>query len=442
MVTRWLRTAVLLAPCALGACQSPASKTEHGSVAALRSRAVSEEVKTALLSIYYHAYWWRKPPVEPSPLAPMDLLKAAAIVEKAPEPDANTARRRAIGILVAYSMLPNTPAGEWQPNKFKTALQVLLGSEWEKFETSLVTLVNRANVRADRSLFATAAYAQPSEDDQEAATQQWLSNQLLDGIGGKYKRRCCACLSEYEVDKPDRQLGAPGMSYYKIKVVRPNAGTALKEVVDPQNWAACYPDFFVDSYISTMGACPSNPTIQTCSGNGPNKASAPPTPGSDWPTAGVVYEHVYTVPSIGTPCPGGLGKQGAAVFRNLLKAQAGSSAKGYQVDFGCCKSLDSSINCNCKTGGIHTDCGFSLVQPIASHPDQAFMRGVKYFQFTDPALDDWTAVGLRATIDLMVEDGVCCGIEGEVECQECIRPVVLKGEHPPTAAGYCDNPCS
>jgi hypothetical protein len=122
----------------------------------------------------------------------------------------------------------------------------------------------------------------------------------------------------------------------------------------------------------------------------------------------------------------------------------GSTGHMYQVDYGVCGSIDSSMgDCLCETGGVDVDCGRTQTWIRTKSPESVYVSGVKYLKFSkrqkDYGLDALAPVGLRMMLDDIVEDGVCCSTTGATigpgaagKCS-CDGPVLDEKVTPPQA---------
>lgn len=214
-------------------------------------------------------------------------------------------------------------------------------------------------------------------------------------------RRCCACLMAWDVRAPS---GArPGMAYYMISVKRPFSEMA--PITDPQSWSTCNPGNFLASWVAAPDACTTGNT---------DPAASPPTKGTSW--SAPLFEHFRVVSE---PRPGC--DPNESRFRNLLDIQSVRAATSYRYDYGLCRSIDHRVDCSDGSGGITWDCGFTTVQASGAG---SVVKGVKYLRFADGlGLNNWVEAGLRAMVDDIVDNEVCCGLSGPVQCPTCTKPL-------------------
>jgi len=188
--------------------------------------------------------------------------------------------------------------------------------------------------------------------------------------------------------------------------------------IDPRCWATCEPSFFLATH--TAGDC--SGTNNSPSGPDPNCGKE----GLDQTNA-VLFENVdfATLPEACNPPD--------IQFQNLLKVGAKpQSDGGYTMQYALCRGLQSSI-CG-AAGGIGVDCGCTGASDDGTGATNIW--GIKYLRFCDPDLGDWTVVGLRAMVDEIREQGVCCGMtHPDKPCDWCNTPNVVNS--PPTDCGQC-----
>jgi hypothetical protein len=172
---------------------------------------------------------------------------------------------------------------------------------------------------------------------------------------------------------------------------------------DPRCWAKCNPTFFTDSYF-----------VADCSGTSTSPETDPVSCGQEEFENKVLLEKVQylTLPEACTPPQ--------IQFTNLLRVGAKKQPNdGYRMEYELCKAIDSTI-CG-GSGGLSVDCG--CTKALDDGRGETTLSGVKYIRFCDADLDDWTLVGLRAMVDEIRDNGVCCGMTGpKPECDSCDPP--------------------
>jgi hypothetical protein len=361
----------------------------------------------------------------------MDIVDAAKVLRAAPSPDDDTKRRRAIGMLVAAGIPPAEPRGSWSPRKVHNALEAI-GAPLEELARQFIG--RRREFRIP-----------PTEE--EIGTKQWLAYEGLNQTVGPWQPKCCACLRAWDVDPKPDPADKVAMLYFKIAVTRPQA--KIQKLLDPQSWSSCSPQFFESSWATKRGLCSSPCKAgKSCGNDQPQSLPSPPPIGSEW--KGRLFEHFRHTYLPGAKCVGFPGHQNETSVRNKMCVEAskikttGLTGEVYQVDYGVCGSIDSSMgDCLCETGGVDVDCGRTQTWIRTTSPESVWVSGVKYLKFSkrqkDYDLDAWTPVGLNMMKDEIVEDGVCCSITGAAigpgaagNCS-CSAPVLLENVTPQKA---------
>jgi hypothetical protein len=315
------------------------------------------EIRTALESVYYHAYLVRDRREPTLAERPMPLARAAKILDSDHSFGASSRRRRAIGKLgAAYRLLttPGVPPGPLSEADPLDALK-LLG--------------------APPSVIVRGTPGHESFADLERGVYAALNKAPSPG----YEPQCCSCVLSCDVFDGGKTV----KTAFTIRVGRVVDGAAgLKFVTDPQNWDACNPLYFIDTHYAGKD-CPaaqsSTPTTLA------------PTPGTNWD--GVLYEHFSHSP---------------VYFTNLLDICAGaSSPPGRRFNYGLCKA----------EGGTHKlkeDCGFAtaMKDPATTGPFKSRLQGLKilHFETLSPGM-----IAMEVMVDETAQVAVCCGLK-EPKC--------------------------
>ena len=222
------------------------------------------------------------------------------------------------------------------------------------------------------------------------------------------KRRCCACLVAWDVRPPSGSR--PGMGYFMVSVARSFADMA--PLTDPQSWAACGPTNFAASYVTTPAACATA---------APTPQPSPPAKGTTW--SAPLFESFRAAAA---PRPGC--NPNETRFRNVLHVEGVRTSTSYRYDYGLCRSIDHRVSCSDGPAGITWDCGFTSLQQDGTG---SVLKGVKYLRFADGlGLNAWVQAGMRAMIDDIVDNGVCCGTTGTVDCPVCAPPIHVHVDPP------------
>jgi hypothetical protein len=383
----------------------------------------SSPEEAALLSIYYHALKERGelPAPDKEKWPPMLLDRAAGILAKDSSPESVSRLRRAVAVLVGSSTIA-VKAKEWQPVEFRDALLTLVKPEtldnisrvWftelrEPVKPVGVPREEAPSLR-DRSLTPeppppsprAAKVSKKGQAQQQSISQEQAALNALNAPGSGYPASCCACLTDYHIESQTETSAA--MAWFRINVWR--SQPEVSRAFDPRCWSSCNPEFFRKTQMAT-----------DCSASIPSQTSpAPNTCGKD-DLDGKLFEKVQ----FDSACT----NKPALRFKNKLwiVTQLDTASGNYHVDYGLCRSIRSKLPCASEhNGGIAVDCGYTATD---ASPVGSYVQGLKRLKFSDPALANWTAVGLRAMVDGIVEKGVCCGASAPAQgCESCPGPIV------------------
>jgi hypothetical protein len=358
--------------------------------------------RAALFTIYYHALRRRNalpsPERERYPAGDVeDAAKRLAALAKDNFPQSKSWQRRAIAVLVGSSVPAPTPE-QWTPESFRKALLTLHAP---------LTPIYDHWVHLQDQLHRGAECDTP---DEPMALEETAWNVL--NSSSDLPPACCACLRQYGIDGG----GSVAMAYFELDVQRAPADVSIG--MDPRCWARCEPSFFSDTH-----------TVNDCSGTNNSPVGPAPICGKQEldPATAVVLENVdYAT------LPGGCNPPDIQ-FQNLLKVGGKPQPDGgYTLQYALCLGLQSAI-CG-AAGGLSVDCGCTGASDDATGATNIW--GIKYLRFCDPDLDDWTVVGLRAMVDEIREQGVCCGMTHPGKpCDWCNIPNVVNT--PPTDCDQC-----
>lgn len=377
-----LSSAVALSGCCCQSSKQPPPQTASLSPQLCESTGSIDSIRASLFSIYYVAL--RERHALPSPdqerYPPCDVITAANTLGAAP--DAVSWKRRAIAVLVG-SMTPGPTPDDWTPEEYRKALSAL--------GAPFAAIANAWNALQKDNVDPRAK----SQKDESMALEATAWN-VMNTIGSNLPPKCCACLSQYHLESPVG--GGVAMASFQFNVERPPAD--VRTGIDPRCWAKCEPTFFTATY-----------PVSDCSGNFTSPIGSSPNCGNETLANTVLLENVQYAAVPGLCLPPKI------EFRNLLQVDAAPlTGNGYTMNYAFCHGIDSSI-CGAQSG-LSVDCG--CTGDSDNGLGDTVLHGVKYIRFCDPALDDWTVVGLHAMIDEIGEEGVCCGMTGPAgTCQTC-----------------------
>jgi hypothetical protein len=315
-----------------------------------------DELRAALMSVYYYAYYVRDGKEPTLPGRPMPLADAAKILQRDTTFGSGSRRRRAIGKLgAAYRLLVS---GGADPHKIPVtagdlyAALGILGAPPSMFP------------RPGAGRGGGGPCAPKSFTDLEKDVYQQLDAQPR----VTYERQCCSCIMSCDTFEQKNSSRVR----FTIQVDRDLDG--LKVVADPQKWAECNPLYFKDTHYAG-GDCPS--AMQ----GGP--VSPAPQPGSSW--SGVLFEHFATALGVD--------------LTNLININD-QPATGRLFNFSLCQAIKG-------TDILTKDCGFSSVlkDPATSGQFKSQVRGLKIVDFKN--LSPGT-ISMEAMVDEMAQVAVCC----------------------------------
>jgi hypothetical protein len=382
------------------------------------------DARAALLSIYFHAYA-DPDALEQTELKPMSLREAARELRVAPcEPEdrlCDTRRRRAVAVMVGISTPPEQEGEPFQPVEVQKAL-LELEAPLQELTEELISFRNHMMLLGDEAELGFPPEATPEHCDlHEGCQSEQLAQPLKEEIAylamnkakdSKWKPRCCACTEVWKIEPAqgaakamDPAANLTGEVYFRIRVER--SYDEIKKTMDPQGWDECHGDFFSATYLADDDSCKSDAT--------PTPLPTQP-PGSAWSAA--LFEHFRITYPPKTSC-----SPNETRFQNVLRicARENNSKDLYSIDYGLCRSIDSSISCDPEPGGIVTDCGRVESTPLGVSGTR--MYGTKHLAFSprkiEHGLQYWLRPMLKALIDEAREEGVCCGMTSAVTCSGC-----------------------
>src|SRR5882724_658633 len=367
--TRWGLALVLIGLVAGGwwewASRRPAARPV-GAVAAHGAPALTPNLLSAMVSVYYYAETARLGRTPVLNVQPMPLRQAVSIIQADRSFGASTRRRRAIGKLGAAYKVTSAP----HPPHVDVVT--------EDLRTSLVQL------GAPPGVLTGGTEGQPEFQQLENSVYQQL-DQVPPDQQGDWKPQCCSCLISCEVGTD----GGTGKAQFEIKAGR--TLDSLKKVTDPQKWHECNPLFFQDSYY-VRPDCPSNLI------GGPTKGANPPAVGTDW--TGQLYEDRSSTGS-------------SLTFKNLLTVWPEGTVQPppRRFNYKLCLALSG-------TATLQEDCGWAIAtEQTGEKSFQSRFGGLKIVNFTNAPASD---VVLKLMVDEIEQVAVCCGLN-EPQC-ECSTP--------------------
>lgn len=351
----------------------------------------ADEVRGALLSIYYVAY--EDPSPSPSPgVQPLPLDQALRILSRDESPQGDTRRRRAIATVTGAFAQSTSQGIEWQSNLVDLRL-------------TLTQLFGEPLIRGiEKRIECSQAVDRISKETVAYTAMDFAADPGPEATPAPTKRRCCSCTRFFDVDGPGL---TPGKGFFIIWANRDFAD--VKTVMDPQSWSQCNPDSFASSYVVASNQC--------LEGDETSPHSTPPPPGSAW--EGVLFEQFSWTGAK-------LCDQTILELQNLLRIKSfdgtttpsAGSVPFHEIDFTLCSTLSSQIPCG---GELTKDCGFAQAKPDYVG---TMMTGVKYLDFAgESGIEKWMDAGLRAMIDEIRDEGICCGYSGPIGSCSCANTV-------------------
>jgi len=323
----------------------------------------------------------------------MSIDDALGTLHADTSPRGNTRRRRSIAVLTGAFAQLGSQGIQWQGN-VKGSLEHAYGQPVVRDLNEIEKRIQCLNA-TDRDAKETIAY------------------EVLDSMSPGWQRHCCSCLRSYDVDPASTT--SPGKGFFVIWVQRDLP--AISQAMDPQAWAACSPDFFASTYVVKKDTC--------ADGDEVDHSPSPPPVGSPWDA--VFFEDFR----LSLPSQGGC-TDNVIEFKTMLKVDSSDAptatnglADYHEVDFDLCNSRKSRVSCTPEQNdGIEKDCGFTFAKP--EYPTGTVLTGVKFLQYsTDLGINNWIDVGMRAMIDDIRDEGVCCGSTDPVGDCPCAKPMVV-----------------